>query len=214
MDREHYKTIRGTIVRLWMAGLSTRVISWYTGASISTVYRWVRRWQEMNGITKGRRRRRVRPCQYLREVMSPLVPTRKIFGDMTLPMIPSTKPPHHITFPYLRQSNPFYAVRPSTKVLPGVTLSGFYPSKPFSDLLFHGFHPNKSLHGLFPSTKGLADIPQSSPCPVKVTDVLPSSNSCHGLQTLGLHSTKTLQQNHHTVPTFPSNHFLHSLSLW
>lgn len=37
---------RARIVWLWLGGASARAISHQTGASLSTVYRWVRRWQE------------------------------------------------------------------------------------------------------------------------------------------------------------------------
>ncbi|KAK4315687.1 hypothetical protein Pmani_013086 [Petrolisthes manimaculis] len=61
---------RTTIVRLWIAGMSTRAISYYTGASVSTVYRWVRRWQKKAGITTGTRRHSWgRSCQYHPEDM-------------------------------------------------------------------------------------------------------------------------------------------------
>lgn len=36
---------RARMVWLWMTGMSAREISCFTGASVSTVYRWVRRWQ-------------------------------------------------------------------------------------------------------------------------------------------------------------------------
>lgn len=37
---------RGLIVRMWLWGLSPRVIARTTGVSVSTVHRWVRRWRE------------------------------------------------------------------------------------------------------------------------------------------------------------------------
>ncbi|KAK3875541.1 hypothetical protein Pcinc_019590 [Petrolisthes cinctipes] len=37
---------RQRIVRMWLGGSSTRVISHATGISVSTVHRWVRRWRE------------------------------------------------------------------------------------------------------------------------------------------------------------------------
>ncbi|KAK4323236.1 hypothetical protein Pmani_006020 [Petrolisthes manimaculis] len=40
------KTDRIRIIWLWLLGMSTRTISLYSGASIRTVNRWVRRWQE------------------------------------------------------------------------------------------------------------------------------------------------------------------------
>lgn len=37
---------RELIVRMWVQGLSPRVIARTTGVSVSTVHRWVRRWRE------------------------------------------------------------------------------------------------------------------------------------------------------------------------
>ncbi|KAK4317317.1 hypothetical protein Pmani_011581 [Petrolisthes manimaculis] len=37
---------RARIVWLWLRGESARTVSQQTGASLSTVYRWIRRWQE------------------------------------------------------------------------------------------------------------------------------------------------------------------------
>lgn len=176
MDRTRSKMLWVTIVRLWTAGMPARVISCYTGASISTVYRWIRWWQEKNGNAKGTRRNRGRPRKILSKVM-PLPSTPgKILHDLPLPVPPNTEILH---------------------------VSSFFL-----------INPGNSLYGLLPSTKGLADKPQSRSCPVKVPDVLPSCNSCHGLPTLGLHSTNTLQQHQHPLPTFHFNQYLHSLSLW
>ena len=44
---------RAKIVRLWLQGATARDISQETGASLSTVYRWVRRWQQ-EGTVKAR----------------------------------------------------------------------------------------------------------------------------------------------------------------
>lgn len=41
---------RVLIVRLWLWGLSPRVIARTTGVSVSTVHRWVRRWREEGTI--------------------------------------------------------------------------------------------------------------------------------------------------------------------
>lgn len=45
-DRTMIVTYRTNIVLLWLAGMSPREISQKLGPSISTVYRWIRRWQE------------------------------------------------------------------------------------------------------------------------------------------------------------------------
>lgn len=44
---------RAKIVRLWLQGATARAISQETGASLSTVYRWVRRWQQ-EGTVRAR----------------------------------------------------------------------------------------------------------------------------------------------------------------
>lgn len=41
---------RSKIVLLWMGGTSAKLISKQTGASLSTVYRWIRRWQEEGSV--------------------------------------------------------------------------------------------------------------------------------------------------------------------
>lgn len=48
---------RARIVWLWLGGESARSISQQTGASLSTVYRWIRRWQEGSIYTKPYHRR-------------------------------------------------------------------------------------------------------------------------------------------------------------
>lgn len=46
-------------VNLWLSGLSLRFIAFLTGASATTVRRWVRRWQRDGDLhTKTRRRRK------------------------------------------------------------------------------------------------------------------------------------------------------------
>lgn len=46
-------TERHRIVWMWLAGISARDISCECGASVSTVYRWIRRWQR-EGTLKAR----------------------------------------------------------------------------------------------------------------------------------------------------------------
>lgn len=41
---------RSRIVLLWMGGTSAKLISKQTGSSLSTVYRWIRRWQEEGSV--------------------------------------------------------------------------------------------------------------------------------------------------------------------
>lgn len=41
---------RARIVWLWLGGASARSVSQQTGASLSTVYRWIRRWQEEGSV--------------------------------------------------------------------------------------------------------------------------------------------------------------------
>lgn len=51
---------RACIVWLWLDGASARAISRQTGASLSTVYRWVRRWQEEGTVETKPYHRRLR----------------------------------------------------------------------------------------------------------------------------------------------------------
>lgn len=49
---------RARIVWMWLLGVSARDISFQTGASISKVYRWIRRWQDTGTVeTKTYRRK-------------------------------------------------------------------------------------------------------------------------------------------------------------
>lgn len=54
---------RARMICLWLAGMSAREISCCTGASISTVYRWVRRWQAGGSVeakhSRGRQPERI-----------------------------------------------------------------------------------------------------------------------------------------------------------
>lgn len=51
---------RAMIVWMWQEGVSARDISHKTGASIATVYRWIRRWSREGSFTNSPRRRRAR----------------------------------------------------------------------------------------------------------------------------------------------------------
>lgn len=51
---------RSKIVLLWMGGTSAKLISKQTGASLSTVYRWIRRWQEEGSVKTRPYHRRLR----------------------------------------------------------------------------------------------------------------------------------------------------------
>lgn len=57
---------RARMVWLWLAGLSVREISFHMHVSITTVYRWVRRWQE-EGSVETRPYTRISPS-YLRRL--------------------------------------------------------------------------------------------------------------------------------------------------
>lgn len=54
---------RARMICLWLAGMSAREISCCTGASMSTVYRWVRRWQAGDSVeakhSRGRQPERI-----------------------------------------------------------------------------------------------------------------------------------------------------------
>lgn len=41
---------RTRLVRLWLAGVPVKYISAESGASLSTVYRWIRRWRECGSL--------------------------------------------------------------------------------------------------------------------------------------------------------------------
>lgn len=43
---------RDKIIWLWLRGISARSISHQTGASLTTVYRWIHRWQESRKLLK------------------------------------------------------------------------------------------------------------------------------------------------------------------
>lgn len=66
---------RVRLVWMWLTGLSVQQISSETGASVTTVYRWLRRWQEEGTLqTKSYRRaprRRVRTSTTTPEYTTP-----------------------------------------------------------------------------------------------------------------------------------------------
>ncbi|KAK3886355.1 hypothetical protein Pcinc_004591 [Petrolisthes cinctipes] len=41
---------RAKIVLLWVEGWSVRAIAQHTGTSVTTVYRWIRRWQKEGNV--------------------------------------------------------------------------------------------------------------------------------------------------------------------
>ncbi|XP_068228604.1 probable glutamate receptor [Palaemon carinicauda] len=54
-DRPEVLDIRARLVWMWYQGMSARRISYETGLSTTTVYRWIRRWQEEGNVcTKSR----------------------------------------------------------------------------------------------------------------------------------------------------------------
>lgn len=56
--------LRENIVWLWLMGSSAMDISKQMGVSLSTVYRWVRRWQEEGTVENRQDRRRYKCNQY------------------------------------------------------------------------------------------------------------------------------------------------------
>lgn len=58
---------RTWIVWLWLEGASARSISQMTGASLSTVYRWVRRWQDEGSVATRPYHRRLRKVPWTAE---------------------------------------------------------------------------------------------------------------------------------------------------
>lgn len=63
VTRMALRVLRARIVWMWLTGMSAREISLYTGASVSTVYRWVHRWNEERTLeerpNRGRPRKKV-----------------------------------------------------------------------------------------------------------------------------------------------------------
>lgn len=59
---------RARIVQLWQKGTAVRTISRKTGASVTTVYRWIRRWQEEGTLKTRPYRKRPRAATWQREV--------------------------------------------------------------------------------------------------------------------------------------------------
>lgn len=55
---------RKRIVWLWLTGSSAMDISRQTGLSLSTIYRWIRRWEEERAMDNRRGRRRCSMSQY------------------------------------------------------------------------------------------------------------------------------------------------------
>ena len=64
---------RIAIVQMWQKGIPIRNISNRTGSSVTTVYRWVRRWQEQGTVEAKPYRRKPRAMHWQREViMAPI----------------------------------------------------------------------------------------------------------------------------------------------
>ncbi|KAK3893555.1 hypothetical protein Pcinc_002620 [Petrolisthes cinctipes] len=61
---------RARIVQLWQKGVAVRNISRKTGASVTTVYRWIRRWKEEGTLKTKSYRRRPRAAAWQREVVT------------------------------------------------------------------------------------------------------------------------------------------------
>lgn len=98
---------RTRMIWLWLAGLSAREIACYTGASVSTVYRWVRRWQSGGSLeakhSKGRQPERVleeylslEANEYLHSVMEATKDPRVIYKlrscQIAIPCFPVDRP--------------------------------------------------------------------------------------------------------------------------
>ncbi|KAK3873975.1 hypothetical protein Pcinc_021053 [Petrolisthes cinctipes] len=91
---------RARIVKLWIIGMPARIISLHTGASVSTVYRWVRRWQRKditniannttNSNNNNRGTRRGRPREALRRDMLSKIPLRQLILQDMPPLMPMT----------------------------------------------------------------------------------------------------------------------------
>lgn len=68
LNKMMLSVFRKRMVWLWLAGMSAREISCCTGASVSTVYRWVRRWQAGSSLeakdSRGRQPERMMVEEY------------------------------------------------------------------------------------------------------------------------------------------------------
>ena len=113
---------RKRLIWLWLAGLSAREISCYTGASVSTVYRWVRRWQTGGSLeskhSKGRQPERVleeyfslEANEYLQRVIEASQATRGLneqrICKIAVPYFPTDRTHHYLT-PCTCNSNSFH----------------------------------------------------------------------------------------------------------
>lgn len=59
------RAARAKMVWYWQAGIPVRDISHHTGVSVTTVYRWVRRWQEEGSVETRSYRRKTIPSHAL-----------------------------------------------------------------------------------------------------------------------------------------------------
>lgn len=63
---------RARFVLLWRCGMSLRAIARHTGSSVTTVYRWIRRWQQ-----EGHIKTRNRLCKSLQSDLQKYIPSTK-----------------------------------------------------------------------------------------------------------------------------------------
>lgn len=64
-------TQRARMVWLWVGGQSARSIARETGASVSTVYRWIRRWEQEGNVHTRPRVGKYHMCFWRKKIMSP-----------------------------------------------------------------------------------------------------------------------------------------------
>lgn len=84
---------RANFVRMWMTGMSFRAIALATGASVSTVYRWIHRWKlEGNVNTKFHRHRLIKEQK-----------RKDIVAALPLPVLP--RPRTSMDYTYILMNN-------------------------------------------------------------------------------------------------------------
>lgn len=77
--------LRNQIVRLWLTGASAMTISNHLRVSLSTVYRWVRRWQEQGTVKTKPYRKRCNISQCVRLKVKGCSLIKRTFFEHSLP---------------------------------------------------------------------------------------------------------------------------------
>lgn len=101
---------RSKIVLLWMGGTSAKLISKETGASLSTVYRWIRRWQEEGSVKTRPYHRKLRSTPWTCE--RSLISSHMEKSPRTLSSIVNFPGP--VTIPTSRRAASYYVSKYSS----------------------------------------------------------------------------------------------------